>query len=368
MNRFENEAEKYIFENIESLDENELLELSNELDNSSAPSAQAALDTFRREYLPNVSVTSLYEVGKIKQMRNFNIKTMLIVAVIAVVMVASSMVSFAAGVASGEEKTNNTSTDEQDDGLKTRVVIDGIPRELFIVKPIEESDLETYIPSNRLEDIWDGKNTNLSYYCFTCFADEQANILNFKLIEPSEERHEQINQKSIEKFGEKAGSFKTGDVIEEAVYSQKSIHIYEAGDFYFETVKGRASDNSMIFAYCDTNFQIETSVSIYAYCYNAERDIYQEFVISRTFLGGIDLCFEAPEGWEIVYGNICVENVLIPGIVYRYGENYSVNGDENDPESIEAFRDRINEALEKHQQEKEQKNDIINKIESNQSK
>ncbi len=364
MDRFDkNNVGAHIYENLESLTENELLELSQQLDEVPMPMVEGALDEFRREYLPTACEVSLYDLEKeVVRMKRTNIKTLLIAAMITVMMIVSSMVSFAAGAASnGNKGAGNSNVEGSKEPLRTTTTINGITGELFIVRPIENFDFESYRPT---QDVIEQVSEPYIYNTYH-FVDEDGNILEFEQVKITDEMRAEANNKTVEKFGEKASGYQIGDVIGEAERSQITFSVHRAGEYYYETLTGFTHDRSKVFAYFDTNFQIESTVTIYAYCYNAELDIYQEFLTSRTHMGGFDISFEPQDGWEIIEREIIISNPLVGRAYMGYNaDKYTIETSED----ISAFREMINEALEKHQKEKEEKNDIINKIESNQNK
>lgn len=379
MDRFDkNNVGAHIYENLESLTENELLELSQQLDEVPMPMVEGALDEFRREYLPTACEVSLYDLEKeVVRMKRTNIKTLLIAAMITVMMIVSSMVSFAAGAASenSNAKENVTETkDKSEKGeLKTKVEIDGLVQELYVIKPLDEFDRMEYDRPMRVEEfIKKGFSEALGYH----YSDVDGNVLEFEPIGYNDRYYslkEEAMQTAREKYGAKfLGEFTGVPINEITELSDLSFSREEAGDYYYEISEGSnyviesfdpfVKVHKKIFAIYETNFQMETTISIYANCYNAEQDEYQEFVISKTDIGCFEVVFDTPEGWIPMNARVLIENPIV-------GKSFcSFRALGDDDESPSVIRQKINSALEKHQKEKEEKNDIINKIESNQNK
>lgn len=353
-----NDAGARIFENLEALSEKELLELSTQIDILQKPSAESALDAFKKDYLPEASEVSLYDIEKeAVRVKRINLKTLLIAAVVVVMIVASSIVSYAAGAASGEAGLKQSNSEQNEEPLRTTTTIDGKTGELFIVRPIEDFDFESYKPKQGTI----GRVGDPYIYNTYHFVDEDGNILEFEKLKITDEMSEEANKKSVEKFGEEASGYQAGDIVGVTERSFITHSVNKAGEYYCETLEGFTHDHSKAFAYIDTNFQVESTITIYAYCYNAELNIYKEFLTSRTYMGGFDISFEPPEGWQIIESEIIISNALV-------GRKYTVyKGEKNSIEASEdlaAFRQKLNEALEKYQKEKEEKNEIIGKIES----
>ncbi len=373
-----NDAGARIFENLEALSEKELLELSTQIDILQKPSAESALDAFKKDYLPEASEVSLYDLEKeAVRVKRINLKTLLIAAVVVVMIVASSIVSYAAGAASGSKGTeNNTAEAEkksEKEELRTTVEIDGHTKELFVIKPLEDFDRSKYTQS---KDLYGQSFTIINKFLYNRayhYADVDGNLLEFKEYEPDDRQEEaewsdRVSRKAMELYDAKFIGY-VPDPFTATELTDSTFDRYEAEDYYLEFFMGSNYDivsptdpfiknHKKLYAYYDTNFQMETTISICAKCYNAEKDAYQEFITSRTEIGNFDVVFDIPEGWMFVQGKIITENPII-------GQNHIIlNAFSNKEESPSEFRQKLNEALEKYQKEKEEKNEIIGKIES----
>lgn len=372
-----NDAGTRIFENLETLTENELLELSAQMDTLPKPHVEGALDTFKRSYLPEASEVSLYDFEReVKRVKRINIRTLLVAAVVAAMMIASSMVSYAAGAASGGKKDTDSKISEAEkstekEELRTTVEIDGHTKELYVIKLLDEFDRTEYTPSKSVDDQILLKMSGSLYDMNYHYADLDGSVLEFEEI-PLDELRDGMMEKATEMYGAKFIDFTKEDPFTVTELSEISYSREEAGDYYFEFFKGSnyviesfdpfLKVHKKIFANYDTNFAMETTMSIYVKCYNAEKDVYQEFVVSKTDIGCFEVAFDAPEGWIPTEAYIVVENPLIGK------SRHGLSAFSNEEESPSEFREKLDAALEKLQKEKEEKNDIINKIESMQDK
>lgn len=363
----------YIFENLENMTSSELLEISKQLSDNDTPSADRGWEAFKRDYLPTASDKSLYDEDTNVPRNRIKPKSILAVAAIVVLIAASSLVSYAAGAASnGSRNADNAAGNAQSsekEELKTTVEIDGLTKELYIIKPLEDFDRTEYIPSKSVDDQSLTKMSGNLYSMAYHYADVDGNVLRFEQI-PSGELRDGMMKKATEMYGADFVDYMTGDP-----FIERSDIFYrreEAGDYYCEFFAGSnyviesfdpfLQIHKKIFANYDTNFQMETTMSIYAKCYNAEKDEYQEFIVSKTDIGSFEVVFDAPEGWLPVEADIVIENSII-------GKgNAGLSAFMSEEESPSELREKINAALEKYQREKEEKSEVINKIESEQNK
>lgn len=381
----ERDFENIISQDLEVLSADELLAMSESLSCDGCPEPTQALEDFKRDYLPEASEVSLYDdEPKRRQARRINLKHLVTVAAVVALMAACSIVSYAAGAASGGKETDKSvseASDTEEEPLKTGVEINGSYRELYVIKPIDENaDDYSYSP-NKLGNKDFLTSTYRAYNAYCHYADLDGNVLEFEKITYSDEEYnelrERLKQKAREqydaKFVEDLEGFVAG--IELCELSDFDCMRCEADDYYLEyiivanyEIVSRDPFTQIydkIYVNYDANFQMETQVIIYAECYNPEKGVYQEFLSSKTAVGPFEVAFEIPQGWMLVDGEIILQNQLIGS--HRQNLTAYASDTAQSAAELAAFREKLNAALEKYYQQKVERNDVIDKIEEKQN-
>lgn len=375
--------ENIISQDLENLSADELLAMSESLTLDNCPEPKDALIAFKRDYLPEASETSLYDDEPKRSLgRRINLKHIVAVAAVVALMATCSLVSYAAGVASsgkGEDKSTSD-TSKTEEPLKTGIEIDGSYGELYVIKSVDENADDYSYSQNKLVNKVFLKPSDRIYNSWH-YADLDGKVLEFEKITYGDEEYdevcERLKQKAKDlydaKFIEDLEGFVAG--IDLCKLSDFQCLRAEAGDYYFEYLLGANYEivsrdpftqvYDKLYVNYDTNFQMETQVIMYAECYNPEKGTYQEFVTSKTAVGPFEVVYEVPDGWMIINGRIVLQNQL-EGTSMQNLRAYS-SDEAKSAADLAAFRQKLNDALEKYHQEKVERNDIIEKIEENQN-